>query len=172
MFSDNEDKMVRLLEQIAANTGSIDELGDGPQQEINIQGETVSSRVGTIDPKDLLVIETDDLDASNDEGAVTVDPGEQATIVGYRPGWPFAVLAVGANDEADVQYQLRVDGQTPVGGTTNSPMGTVNNPFSFVDELGGAPHAEKRVDLIAYVDQSASAPVDLVGRLYLEAINP
>lgn len=171
MIDDQDDVAIALLRQLVVNTGTIDQL-DGSQQEINIQGETVSSRTGTIDPTDLLIVETDDMEGANDDGTITIDPGDHATIVGYRPGWPFGILAVGASDEDDVEYQLRVDSDTPVGGTTNSPLGTVNEPFSFVDELGGAPHGEKRVDYVAYVDSDADAPVDLVGRVYLEAINP
>lgn len=167
---DNEDEMVRLLRQIAANTGSLDDL-DGPRNEITIKGQSVKSRVGTIDPKNMVVVETDNMEGAESDGSMEVEPGETVTFVKYR-GDPFAVLAVGATDKTDVTYQLRVDGRTPIGGTTNSPLGALNDPLSFVDKLGGAPHAEQTVEYQAHLSSAASAPVYVVGRLYVEGLTP
>lgn len=170
-MKDNPDRMVALLETIAQNTGGLGDLGDaGTDQEVNIQGSTPDSRIGMLAPQNLVVSETDDLDAANDDGSVTLEPGDSVTVVEIATDQPTALLAVGASDAEDVEYQLVVDDQYPIGRATNSPLGTVNDPFSFVDVLGGAVPAQRSVSYQASLAPEAGSSVDLVGRMYGEVV--
>lgn len=155
--------MVALLERIAENTGSIDQ----PDKTINLNGQTADKRVGFIPAKSFVTVETDDLDSTNSDGTVTLSPGDTKTLVEFKD--QCAVYAVGASDKQDVEYQLEVD-RTVVGGRTNSPLGLVNDPFSFVDKLGGAIPVEKRVRYVASYDSAASGDINLAGRMMVEVI--
>jgi len=167
-------RLVELLEQQELETtGTDDDDSDTPvTQEVNIEGQGVSSRVGVIEPRDYIVIESDDLDDDehNDDGTVTLQPGETKTLVRYE-GDPFALHAVGATDEAGVQYRLVAGSKRTVGGTTNSPLGLLNDPFSFGDVLGGALGIDKRIEYRATLDAEATAPVNLAGRLHVEVFS-
>ena len=168
-MKDNDDLMVSLLQQIAQNTGSLGSTEGGDTTEVNIQGQSVTSRVGIIEPTKYTTIETDDLSGVEDGGTVTLQPGETKALVEYR-GQPFTILAVGAVDETGVEYELKADSRQTIGGVTNSPLGLVNEPFSFVDQLGGAIPAENRVRYLASLDSDAPGPVELTARLHLEVV--
>jgi len=168
LISDNEDEAVQLLRQIAANTGDLGSLDSG--DDIDIQGQSVTSRVGVIDPSSYVVLESDDLDDVDDSEAVTIQPGETEAIVRYESQVPFAVLAVGATDEAGVSYRLEADNQRTIANETNSPLGLLNSPFSFVDKVGGAVSCESSCTYYATLDPSAPSPVDVAGRLHVEVI--
>lgn len=117
---------------------------------------------------DYVVVESDDLDAVDDGGTVTVQPGETKTIVRARSrGQTMALLAVGANDESDVTYELVVDGDEVAGGTTNSPLGLLNEPFSFEDIIGGSIPANSRIEYDVTLAAGASASVEMAGRLHV-----
>ena len=165
MFPDNNDRAIELLEMIARNTGSIDadtdELGgpdgipEGPQY---------------INPNNYLIAETADLDDANDDGTITLEPGDTTPIVDVDRDRPVAVLAVGANDVNDVRYQLYRDNSVVVGGTTNSPLGTLNSPFSFPNELGVSVPVEGRVQYRAHYPRDATGTVELAGRMHVELL--
>jgi len=165
---DNDDRMVALLEQIAQNTGSLD---GGIDREISIEGTHSGDRVGHLQPDTLIVAETDDLDRDdiNDDGTITVEPGEEMPLARIRPDVPFAILAVGAVDEVDVTYQLKIDND-PAISPTNSPLGLINDPFSFVVAYGAAIPAEKSAVYTARLDPQASGSVDLAARIHGEVL--
>lgn len=166
--SDNEDKAVALLQQIAANTGGISEInGNG-----NNGGGGNSSRSGqrVIDPVRYFEVETDDLDAANEDGTITLEPGDRKAIVIADQDKPTLLHGVGATDEANVTYQVRLDSRQYVGRSTNSPLGSINNPWMYPEKVGGSLPADRSVAYVAKLDQSATAPVDLAGRLVAEVL--
>jgi hypothetical protein len=166
-IEDQDAKMVALLTQIAANTGGLKDLDQST--DVTIENQGVGSRVGTIEPRDMIVVETENLDSSEPDGTMEIKPGETETFLQFR-GQPHGMLAVGATDKTDTDYLLRSDSSVPIGGTTESPLGAINDPFSFVDTLGGAPHAEDSTTYRAHLDPSASSPVYVAGRLFLEVL--
>lgn len=163
-MKDVDDRMVQLLEQIAKNTGSLDQ----PDKNITLKGQTADSRVGLLPAQSYITVETSDLDDANADGTITLHPGETKALVKHTRQ-PKAVYAVGASDASDVEYGLLADKQ-PVGGTTNSPLGLINDPFSFVDQLGGAVPCNNRAEYKAHLDSSATGPVDLAARMHLEVM--
>lgn len=167
---DNEDRMLQYLAAIAENTGGLgNEISAEETTEVQVEGSHSGDRVGHLLPKDYVVVETDDLDAANSDGTVTCEPGEATRLAHFNPGTPVSVLAVGATDEVDVEYYLEIDGKV-VGGITNSPLGLLNTPFSFVDALGAAIPVDKRVSYIARLDASATGSVDLAARMHCEVL--
>lgn len=123
-----------------------------------------------LSPSGFIITETSDLEESNDDGAVTLSPGEEQALVEYeaRGDMGTAVLAVGANDVQDVEYGLRIDRSKVVGGKTESPLGTINSPFSFIDRLNAVVPANSTVEYVAWYDGGATGDVDLAARLYTE----
>lgn len=142
-------------------SGVVEKFGSGG-------GGSVSSGAGYISGTGYVVKESDDLNGVADGAAVTIEPGETKTIVEARAtGDQLALLAVGATDVADVRYRLVVDGSRTVGGETNSPLGLLNTPLSFVKEFGGSIPASSRVEYRATLADSASAAVEVAGRLHV-----
>lgn len=166
-ITDNDDVMVRLLKQIAENTGG---SSSGPRTEVTIEGESAPSRVGAIDPASYVIVETDDLDGVDNGSMVTAEPGDSVVLAEFTPDTPFSVLAVGAVDEQGVQYELRADYQRTIGGRTNSPLGLINSPFSFAEATGGVVVCEQAVQYVAHYDKEATGPVDLAARLHVEVV--
>lgn len=161
-ISDNSDQIVQLLTQIARNTGSLGENGDGNGPDVLIPRRPLS-------PGTYRVVESADMDWSNDDGTVTVPPGEEVPLVSYEfQAEQGMLLAVGATDAQNVTYRVEVDRNRTVGGRTQSPLGVLNNEFSFVETLGGAIPAASTFAYYARLDESASAAVDLTARLHLE----
>lgn len=137
-------------------------LGDGVFEEYS------GGAASFVAADDYVVVESDDLDTVDDGGTVTVAPGETKTIVRARTRRKtMALLAVGANDESDVTYELVVDGDEIVGGATNSPLGLLNQPFSFIDTVGGAIPANSRIEYDVTLPEDASASVEMAGRLHV-----
>jgi len=170
-MQDNDDRMVELLQKIARNTGSLDEGPDTQvQREVNISGQGVTARTGTIDPGKYVTLESDDMDEVDEGGTVTLSPGDSAPIAYFKKGDPFAVLAIGASDEAGVSYELVADERRTIGGRTNSPLGLINKPFSFVNALGGAIVCQSSVKYVAHYDAEAIGDVELAARLHVEAV--
>lgn len=157
--TDNFDRMVELLQDIR-------NLLDG-------QDSGSQTRMAGLRPlgNDYLIIETDNLPDSETTaaGEVELQPGETAAVVRYRvpADAVAAVLSLGATDRADVEYWLEVDDDSLVGGKTNSPLGTVNDPFSFVDDIQGFVPANRVVEYMVRLDENASSSTTLVGRIHL-----
>lgn len=162
-IDDNDDKMVALLQQIAENTGDLDQ----PDRTINLNGQTADNRVGFIPANSFYSFETDDLDGANANGTVTLSPGDTAVLVEYDG--KGALYAVGATDKQDVEYQLEIDNQL-TGGRTNSPLGLINNPFSFVQMCGGAVPIEDKARYIASYSAGASGDITLAARMLVEVM--
>jgi hypothetical protein len=160
MLSDNEDKMVALLEQIAANTG-LDDAGSSAAPPTGSTGRT-----GSVRPWDYVVVETASMSYSNPSGTVTLSPGDSVNLVDYE-ATQDTLLAIGATDKQDVEYELTID-KTTVGGRTNSPLGLVNEPFSFVDALAREIPVEKRLRYTAHYDPNASGDIELAGRIHVD----
>jgi hypothetical protein len=124
-----------------------------------------------LSPSGFIITETSDLPESNSDGTVTLSPGEGPVTIAEREARGdagLAVLAVGANDEQDVQYGLRIDRSKIVGGATESPLGVLNDPFSFVDRLNAVVPANQTVEYVAWYDDTASGDVDLAARLFTD----
>nr|6H82_b Chain b, Uncharacterized protein [Haloarcula hispanica icosahedral virus 2] len=134
--------------------------------------QTADGRVGLVPVNSYVTLETDDLDTDEhpvtDAGTVALEPGESAPIVRYDLGQPAAVYAVGATDEANVEYELKVNNSKTVGGRTNSPLGVLNTPFSFVEKLGGAIPCETAATYWAHYSSDATGTVELAGRMHIE----
>jgi len=174
---DNEDEALRLLRQIAQGVGT----GTGePQQEVdvdkttNISGQTADGRVGLIPVNGYVTLETDDLDADSypvtTGGTVKLEPGDSVPLVEYDLRQAAAIYAIGATDEQDVEYELVVNDQKTVGGRTNSPLGVLNDPFSFVQVLGGAVPVQSSARYMAHYSASATGTIELAGRMHLEVM--
>lgn len=166
-FTDNKDQIVALLEQIVHNTGDLDNL----DQDITLEGARIDERTGLIPHRSVRVIESGHLDPDTHDmtpdGAVILDPGDEATLAEYRDS--HAVYAVGATDASGVAYSLEVDGEIAIG-PTRGPLGTVNSPFSFVEKYGGALPANDRTILKAHYPEGESGQIELVGRLHIENV--
>lgn len=165
----SEDRsMVELLEIIAVNTGGLDASRDG---EIDITHQPGVHGQRPIDPGGYSIYETADLDKANPDGTVTVQPGEEA-VLAETPrmdrGW--ALYAAGAVDEDDCAYYIRIDNELVVGGTTASPLGTINSPFSFPETMGGYVPASTVVELLVRYSAEASGEINLAGRIHVEAL--
>ena len=166
MVSDNMDEMVELLREISRNTGT---PTNEVSKDIDYNGVGPDQRVGFMDANSYVTVESANEDHANDDGSVTVEPGETVPLVSYREG-PFALAAVGATDAQDVSYALKRDDSRVVGGVTNSPLGILNRPFSFVENFGGVIPIETNVVYEAHLDESAGGPVDLAARLHVEQL--
>jgi hypothetical protein len=127
------------------------------------------SGVKLLDATRYIVLETANLDEANDDGTVTLEPGDETALIRYDLGTPVAVTAIGAVDHNDVTYYIRINNEKTIGGETNSPLGTVNAPFSFIEKLGAAIPAES-LEYIARYDSAASGQIDLAARAHLEVI--
>lgn len=157
--------MVKLLQQIERNTSDIDQKTD-----VTLEGSNVGDRIGIIPHHAVVIKESADLeeDATNNQGAVEMSPGDKRVLAEYDDG-THAVYAAGAEDHSGVRYWLEVDND-PVVGPTFGSLGTVNSPFSFVETYGGAIPAENRSRLMAQYPSNQTGDITLVGRLHVENI--
>jgi hypothetical protein len=164
-FSDNNDTMIALLQQIVENTGQ------PPQQQFEqtIEGASIDERIGVVPAQNVIIKETAHLEHANSDGSVTLSPGDEKKIAEFNENVAHAVLAFGATDTNNVLYSLYLDGD-PLIGPTNGPLGTVNNLFSFVQKYGGAIPADKRCSLRAEYPEAATGDVQVVGRLHVEVV--
>lgn len=130
-------------------------------------GAGEGGRNAVISPDDIGIYETSDLDHANDLGSVVLDPGDKKVIASTDDiTFGGYLLGAGAYNEADVEYSIRVDGEIGVGGWTNSPLGTINDPFWFADGMGGVIRFAERVDYMARYDESSTGQVELTARLH------
>lgn len=145
-------------------------------------GALVGSGAGTfgddINIERYKAFETEDLpqagypeDAINPNGSITLQPGDDVPLASTgslnQGGY---VLAVGATDETGVEYYLDIDGEYEVGGRTNSPLGTINSPFSFIKEFGATVPANSSAEYRAHYGEDESGEVELVGRLHVQRL--
>ncbi|MFC4246468.1 hypothetical protein ACFOZ7_05585 [Natribaculum luteum] len=160
-FDDSNEQMVKLLAQIAANTGSLPQGSTQPQVQ--------QSGPMEIDPRQLHVVETPLLEEANPDGTVTIEPGEEVTIAEYDTTSDFHLIAAGATNQGDVYYRIRADYEKSVaGGWRVMPMGTMGSPYSFVKELGVMFPIEEKIVYEAKLAEAAESTVDVSGKLYLK----
>jgi len=163
MVDDAVDQMANSLKNIERFLATNDIGGGG-------SGASGSSH-RVLNPARYVVRETDDLENVASGGAITLQPGETKTLVNARAlgDGGLGVMAVGAIDANDVQYQLVIDDDRVVGGTTNSPLGLFNDEFSFIEKLGGVLPAGKYVEYRATLSGNAGSPVrGLAARMHVE----
>jgi len=161
------------IERYLAQQGGMTPGSEGGGTQNNFAGsQGVAARSGVLDPSKYVVRESDDLKNVDPGGAVTLSPGETKTIVDARPATDagMALMAVGANDEPGVQYRLRVDDNRVIGGTTNSPLGVLNNPFSFKEKFGAVVPVESYVEYEVTYDATATGDVEIAGRIHVEML--
>jgi hypothetical protein len=172
VLRDNVQELVdqlRVLNQTLAQGGLSGDSGEDGT--INVFDGASARAGGAINPYGYRIYETADLAEANGSGTITLEPGEEATIVeSDNASNGLLGLAIGASDKPDVRYRLYVDGERTVGGLTNSPLGTVNSPFSFVKMLGGVLPAERRIEYRAIYDPAATGEVELAARLHVEEL--
>ncbi|WIV67552.1 hypothetical protein [Natrialbaceae archaeon AArc-T1-2] len=153
--------MVQLLEDIARNTGNIDVDVDNDNQSAQ------ESLPISIDPRDFLVIETPQLEGSNPDGTITIEPGEVVEIARFDTV-PCHLIGVGAKNQLDVVYRLEVDHQKSLaGGWRSMPLGTMGSPYSFVKELGVTFPVEDQIVYKAKLSEAAESTVDVSGKILL-----
>ena len=163
-IDNNIDDILRELKLIKYGIGVSDDTT------INQTSENIyAGKRQKINPDNYIIRESDHLEYSNEGGSVTVQSGETRTICELyaSSGLIINLLSVGATDEQNVRYALKMDGNI-VGGWTNSPIGLVNNPFSFVDEFGASLVAEESVQVIAKYEPESTGSVDLISRIHAE----
>lgn len=160
MFADSEDRQIALLEQIAENLGGIQSAASTSRRPVGGAG---------YQPSSLLVTETAAVDDANDDGTITVKPGQERTIVEWETTGDRAdVLALGASDAADAVFSLYIDGEIKI--QTLSPLGTITNPFSFVEKIGSAYQGGQSVSYRVTLLDGAAAAVDFAGRLFVDEV--
>lgn len=165
---DNSDRIVELLETIALQQGAepTDINIDRSKDITNISGGSAGRLL-----RNYRIRETADMDESNSSGEMEFSAGEQSPIVTYEvsPGNTVRLLSVGASDVQDMRYAVLVDDDTFVGGWTETPLGTVQEPFSLVDKAGGYIEAENRIKILGhYTADTGTASV--VGSLHYEIV--
>lgn len=160
-ITDRVDQIVHELKQIKSALGV-------PDKETNVYAGQRKKLL----PRNYAVFETSDLDAANDDGTVTAEPGETVTLceVEASQSEKINLLSVGASDEQDVKYFLEIDGKAVAGGQTESPLGLINSEFSFPREFDSSIPAEDSVRYRALRVHSAAGSVDLVARMHAEVL--
>jgi len=164
---DAVDEIVKELRAVRRLLGDTDLSGGGDDVDLT----SVKTPRHALTAGSYVVAESADMKWANADGTVTVEPGDEVPLVRYDVEADAGMLlAVGATDEQDVRYRVEVDDNRTVGGKTESPLGVLNDPFSFVDKLGGAIPASRTLIYYAELDASASASVDLAARIHVEEV--
>jgi len=133
-----------------------------------LTGAAAGGKFNPIQAERYRVYETSEMEAAGDNGLIQVDPGERVTFFDTGPlNDPGFLMAIGATDEMDVEYRVEVDGDRSVGGFTNSPLGSINTPFSFIDEFGGAIPVFDRVQYTAQIPRESNSSAELAARAHL-----
>lgn len=132
-------------------------------------GGGAGGRDTVIRPDRFEVFDTSDLDGANELGSIVMEPGEKKVLAGIEGMEQGAyIMSAGATDADDVRFALVVDGEYNVGGVTNSPLGSMNEPFSFVTRYGGVVPVTESAQYIAIYDEDGSGQVELTGRIDAE----
>jgi hypothetical protein len=149
---DNSDEMVALLEQVEQNTAG---LGPTATPTEASKGES----------RPFTVSETSHQPDADADGAVTVAPGESATLASYDVVGVADLLAFGATDHGDSEYELVVDFDSRF--ATQSPLGLLNTPFSLRKELGYTYPADDKIEFKVNRASSATEAARYAGRIFV-----
>lgn len=129
----------------------------------------MSEHTDAIHVRNYTLVESSGMEYANDDGTITVDPGEELALAEYEPASDTkrALLhAYGATDAQDVVYRLRYGG-TDISFTSESPLGGINDPFSFTEQLGAPLSAGSKTLTITALNDKTDA-IDLVARMHIE----
>lgn len=161
MVEDVFEEMAKSLKSIERSMGGADE---GASTTVTGMGSAKS-----LGPEHFIVTETDDMDSVDPGGTVHLEPGDRKVIAEWEAQGRqnIALLAVGADDAVDVQYELVADYNTTIGSQTNSPLGPVNNPFSFIKNLNGYIPAKRIIQYKASLPASSTTSADLAARMFV-----
>lgn len=121
--------------------------------------------------QDMVVVESSDFPEANDDGTITVPANEERGLIEYEPATGESrsqVHAIGATDAQGVQYRMRYGGEE-ISFTTESPLGQINEPFSFTEAFGKPLTAGAGTVQYTAVN-SNDQPIDLVGRMFVEVL--
>ena len=133
-----------------------------------LTGAAAGGKFDPIRPTSYRVFETSDMEEAGPGGTIQVNPGDRKVFFDSGDlNSPGFMLAVGAVDVKDVLFRLVVDGDRDVGGITNSPLGTINTPFSFVNEFGGAIPVFERVQYVAEIPEESNSSAELAARVHM-----
>lgn len=126
---------------------------------------------GVISPVGYNVYETSSLEDSNSDGTITVKPGKPTPLAttGEMSSGGY-ILATGATHSADVKYYLQIDGDIIVGGETETPLGTTNDPFSFPEKFGAVIPASKSVTYYGYIPEDRNVQDDITARIHVDEV--
>lgn len=132
-----------------------------------IPGASVDGRIGgsQFTAQNWDVTETDALDGVDPGGTVTLSPGDDEPLARVEPTRDeAALLAVGAKDQTDVVYYLKIDGDRHHD-PTNTPLGTIGSPYHFTDHGGYIPFGASAEYRAHYLDDSNGGDVEIGARL-------
>jgi len=116
-----------------------------------------------MDPDTITIAETSDMDAATDSGVIEVPPNSEETILMYRTRGQFALFAIGATDNQGCEFKLKHGEDTVY--QIESPLGQINDPFSFKDKYGDSLLCDK--DLEYVVQNNSDSTKEFVCRFHL-----
>ena len=159
------DPHLRIRDAVDERGGESGESHDPTRGGLPTSATAAPTPTTPVPPGQLRLVETSDLQDANDDGSVTIEANTERELLLYenRADHPFLLHFLGAADALDVQYVLRV-GQEIVF-TSESPVGTITNPFVFADYYGG-PMAFAR-DITYSARNNTGSSIDLAGRMGL-----
>lgn len=124
-----------------------------------------------IDIENFLVIESTQMETqhANADGSVTVPANDSAILVEYEPvesEIQILLHALGAANANGVRFRLNY-GQD-ISYTSESPLGSISDMYSFTKELGDPITSE---DIVAYeAINTTGSDIDLAARMALEVV--
>ena len=162
-INDKVDAIIYELKQIKQAMGVEDK---------DIQQNVYAGQRKKLLPRNYVVAESSDLDQSNEDGTITLEAGETKTLaeISVGRGESINLFSVGASDDQDVRYALVVDDDIVSGSQTESPLGLINDEFSFPKEFDSAMPVDNKVEYVATYSADATGSVDLAARMHGEVL--
>lgn len=117
----------------------------------------------------MIVAETANLDNAKPDGTINCPDGELTTLAEYEPqtdNVELLVHAFGAADAKDCVFGINYN-FTDVAFSAESPLGGINDLFSFHDALGH-PVTTGSGTASLVVENRSGSDLDLAGRLIVE----
>lgn len=125
-----------------------------------------TAEYGGIPAGRVLVHETSIQSNANPDGTVTIEPGEEKAVVRWARTGTVHLFALGSNDAPGLRFKLVVDEE--IIANTKSPLGTINDPFSFADKYDGPIEADSSVSY--RVENVGDSTRKMAGRLHMEVV--